>query len=81
MINPLSDLLSSALADLAWTQAELVEQLALRGVVVTPSAVSHWLRGSGVAESKRPALADALGIPLDVLQSASLERARLSERA
>ena len=73
--NALATLIRERLADLAWTQADLVGELALRGVSVTPSAVCHWLRGAGVAERHRPGLAHALGVPLLELQSAALDRA------
>ena len=76
--NPLAQLIRRRLDELSLSQAELVLMLQKEGVNVTPSAVCHWLKGSGIAEAKRPAVASCLQVPLADLQHAALLRAQES---
>lgn len=72
--NPLTQLIARKMAELGFSQTELMDALAEQGVTVTKGAVSTWLAGGGVADRHRPALAAVLQTTLAKIQRAAAAR-------
>lgn len=65
------DLLTTALTDRGWNQAQLTRELQAAGETLTEQAVSAWAVGRSVPGTARlPALSQVLGVDLGSLVQA-----------